>query len=165
MFASLSEPLMTDMCGVVTELQNHPLVLSPLEGSLCALAETRFFERVLTSHLHTGGTTLLIGKSAEQVNPMLNILARFVDEEERHSSLATRTGQYVPDVVLQVMWLLKVGCGNVHLQGLVSSKDWIASKGSALLSTRKPSTVVDLARTQVMECTSSVQWCITVFFR
>lgn len=62
-----------------------------------------FLRTAITSHLQTGGSTIVLGDNAERVNAMIDTLAVFLTAEERRRSRYARVGDasFAPDLVLQ----------------------------------------------------------------
>ncbi|KAI8337007.1 C9orf72-like protein family-domain-containing protein [Chlamydoabsidia padenii] len=70
------------------------------------VVDVDFLVQMITSHLQTYGSTLLIGKSLTSVNILINILALFLSPEERsRSSHARKHHKYMPDLYLQGLLL------------------------------------------------------------
>ncbi|CAG0882809.1 unnamed protein product [Cyprideis torosa] len=141
-FHPVVDPLMIDLCEFLAALRARRLFpRRPLDGSLGAMAEKRFFERALTSHLQTGGCSIVIGKNEEQVNHLLSILSQFNSESDLFCSLSAVNGatdrrSFYPGAALQ---------------GFLSTPDSPSVAVSSLLASPRPVTLIDLNRNTVKQ--------------
>lgn len=102
-----------------------------------------FLTRVITSHLQTFGSTLVVGKALDKVNLMVNTLALLLSSEERQRSryaVETLSSQFVLyDSDLFVQGLLK------------SSKEPFSLPVKGIITSSLPSTLVDLDTVEVKQ--------------
>ncbi|EDO36091.1 predicted protein [Nematostella vectensis] len=84
-----------------------------------------FLRRVITSHLQTFGSTMVIGQSISRVNLMINSLALFLSSNERQKSRYAVDGADtdVYDTDLYLQGVIKDGDGNFTLpvKGVITS--------------------------------------------
>ncbi|CAO3695675.1 unnamed protein product [Umbelopsis ramanniana] len=93
-----------------------------------------FVARLITSHLQTHGSTLVVGTNITTMNMVINTLALFLFPEERDRSSHTRKEhQYMPDLYAQGVLAQVVDQMDANLDFLV-------------LESPEPTTLVDLSR-------------------
>ncbi|KAI8081719.1 C9orf72-like protein family-domain-containing protein [Halteromyces radiatus] len=98
-----------------------------------------FLAQIITSHLQTYGSTLLIGKNLTFMNTVINTLALFLSSEEKsRSSHARKHHKYMPDLYLQGLLLQDMEDMKIRLE-------------TALLKSPVPTTLVDLNKLQVKQ--------------
>ncbi|KAI8144059.1 C9orf72-like protein family-domain-containing protein [Fennellomyces sp. T-0311] len=103
------------------------------------LFESPFFGRVVTSHLQTLASSVLLGNSLTTMNMMINTLSLFLSPDERNrSSHARKNLKYMADLYLQ--GLLIQDLENMHVRLEV-----------AVLDSNVPTTVVDMTRLTVKQ--------------
>ncbi|KAI9283665.1 C9orf72-like protein family-domain-containing protein [Umbelopsis sp. AD052] len=96
--------------------------------------DNEFVARLITSHLQTHGSTLVVGTNITTMNMVINTLALFLFPEERDRSSHTRKEhQYMPDLYAQGVLAQVVDQMDANLDFLV-------------LESPEPTTLVDLSR-------------------
>ncbi|CAO3630967.1 unnamed protein product [Mucor fragilis] len=98
------------------------------------MLESPFIAKVITSHLQTFGSTLLVGSTLTSMNMVINTLALFLSLEERsRSSHARKHHHYMPDLYLQGL--------------LIQDVEEMETKVEiAVLDSTVPTTLVDMTR-------------------
>ncbi|CAO3592733.1 unnamed protein product [Absidia cylindrospora] len=103
------------------------------------VVDVDFLVQMITSHLQTCGSTLLIGKSLTSVNIVINTLALFLSTEEKsRSSHARKHHKYMPDLYLQGLLLQDMEDTKTRLETVV-------------LKSPVPTTLVDLNKMQIKQ--------------
>ncbi|KAL9557107.1 hypothetical protein MBANPS3_001564 [Mucor bainieri] len=98
------------------------------------MLESPFIAKVITSHLQTFGSTLLVGNTLTSMNMVINTLALFLSLEERsRSSHARKHHHYMPDLYLQGLLIQDV-------EGMETKVE------IAVLDSTVPTTLVDMTR-------------------
>ncbi|KAF7721095.1 hypothetical protein EC973_005413 [Apophysomyces ossiformis] len=120
---SVSLPIeYTRICHTILDHESRQLLDSP------------FIARVITSHLQTSGSTLIVGNSLTTINMMINTLALFLSPEERNrSSHARKNHKYMPDLYLQGILIQ-------DMEGTSSQMERV------VLESVIPTTIVDMTR-------------------
>ncbi|KAL9951273.1 hypothetical protein ACROYT_G043911 [Oculina patagonica] len=105
--------------------------------------DDRFLRRVITSHLQTFGSTLIIGKALDKVNLMVNTLALLLPSEERkRSRFAVETLSNDSDLY----------DSDLFVQGLLkSSNDSFSLPVKGIITSSLPSTLVDMDTGEVKQ--------------
>lgn len=120
----------------------------PLNETAFGLGKANIFDniflmRVITSHLQTFGSTLVVGKALDKVNMMVNTLALLLPvEERRRSRYAVETLKSDPNLYES----------DLFVQGLLRSSkepDRLPVKG--IITSSLPSTLVDLDTNEVKQ--------------
>ncbi|CAO0793792.1 unnamed protein product [Mucor circinelloides] len=98
------------------------------------MLESPFIAKVITSHLQTFGSTLLVGNTLTSMNMVINTLALFLSLEERsRSSHARKHHHYMSDLYLQGL--------------LIQDVEEMETKVEiAVLDSTVPTTLVDMTR-------------------
>lgn len=105
--------------------------------------EDRFLMRVITSHLQTFGSTLVVGKALDKVNMMVNTLALLLSSEER------RRSRYAVETLSNDSDLYD---SDLFVQGLLkSTKDPFSLPVKGIITSSLPSTLVDLDTGEVKQ--------------
>ncbi|CAO3617746.1 unnamed protein product [Cunninghamella blakesleeana] len=103
------------------------------------IVDTEFLIKIITSHLQTYGSTVLIGKNLTSMNIVINTLALFLSPEEKsRSSHARKNHKYMPDLFLQ----------GLLLQDLENAKTRLEIE---VLESPTPTTIVDLDKLQIKQ--------------
>ncbi|KAG2225946.1 hypothetical protein INT45_006642 [Circinella minor] len=103
------------------------------------LFDPPFFGRVVTSHLQTFASSVLVGNSLTTMNMMINTLSLFLSPEERNrSSHARKNLKYMADLYLQGL--------------LIQDMENIQFKlDMAVLDSNIPTTIVDMSKLTVKQ--------------
>ena len=97
-----------------------------------------FLRAAITSHLQTGGVTIVFGSDAERTQRLISTLALFLSPGERRRSRAARAGvsSYAPDLVLQ---------------GILAIEGEDSFDAEVLMQSAHASTVIDLISNSVQQ--------------
>ncbi|CEJ02232.1 hypothetical protein RMCBS344292_16243 [Rhizopus microsporus] len=105
-----------------------------LDNESKQMLDSPFFAKIITSHLQTFGSTVLIGNSLTSMNMMINTLALFLSAKERNrSSHARKHHHYMPDLYLQGVLAKDLEEMNLRIE-------------LAILDSNLPTTLVDMSR-------------------
>lgn len=106
--------------------------------------DDHFLRRVITSHLQTFGSTLVVGKALDKVNLMVNTLALMLSPEERKRS------RYAVDTLANDS--SDFYDSDLFVQGLLkSSKESFSLPVKGIITSSLPSTLVDMDTGEVKQ--------------
>ncbi|XP_076029547.1 guanine nucleotide exchange factor C9orf72 homolog isoform X2 [Oratosquilla oratoria] len=131
---------LVDLCEVLVALRSASLDQYPLVPAGRAPPDRRLAERILTSHLQTLGSTLVIADSPNAANKVIMWVAQFSPEADQHlSRLSLSYAQWPFQPGLAVQGVVRNPSGEVNL-----------SANELVLSPR-PLTLVDVTRGTVRQ--------------
>ena len=124
--STMVDSWMLEMCNVLISLQVNGLgELGALQSYLLATTlGNPIVERAVTSHLQTGGCTIVMGNNTSEINAMISFLALFLDEEARCCSRLVQSGQrdtFQTGLFLQGLILDEFGCRDLSSEELVDN--------------------------------------------
>lgn len=123
--------------------ESIPLSETAFGPGQAGIFDDRFLRRVITSHLQTFGSTLVVGKALDKVNLMVNTLALLLSSEERQRS------RYAVETLSNDSDLYD---SDLFVQGLLkSSKESFSLPVKGIITSSLPSTLVDMDTGEVKQ--------------